>query len=89
MILDACEHLRDRLLFAVLYDSGIRIGEALGLRHEDIAAAERELTVCSRINDNGAARSKSATHARSRSVRAGAPLCRGNCSRAARHPVAS
>lgn len=58
-ILDSCEHLRDRLLFAVLYDSGCRIGEALGLRHEDIAAAERELTVQPRINDNGA-RSKSA-----------------------------
>lgn len=59
-ILDACEHLRDRLLFAVLYDSGCRIGEALGLRHEDLAAAERELTICRRDNDNGA-RSKSAT----------------------------
>ncbi|MEU0557453.1 tyrosine-type recombinase/integrase [Dactylosporangium sp. NPDC006015] len=53
-ILDACEHLRDRLLFAVLYDSGCRIGEALGLRHEDLAAAERELTICRRDNDNGA-----------------------------------
>jgi integrase/recombinase XerD len=60
LILDACEHLRDRLLFAVLYDSGARIGEALGLRHEDIAAAEREVTIRPRINDNGA-RSKSAT----------------------------
>lgn len=61
-ILDACEHLRDRLLFAALYDSGIRIGEALGLRHEDIAAAEREITVRRRANINGA-RSKS-PHAR-------------------------
>lgn len=59
-ILDACEHLRDRFLFAVLYDSGCRIGEALGLRHEDLAAAERELTICRRDNDNGA-RSKSVT----------------------------
>jgi site-specific recombinase XerD len=58
-ILDACQHLRDRLLFAVLYDCGVRVGEALGLRHEDIAAAEREITVCPRVNDNGA-RSKSA-----------------------------
>lgn len=57
-ILDACERLRDRFLFAVLYDSGVRIGEALGLRHEDIAAAEREVTVLPRSNDNGA-RSKS------------------------------
>ena len=58
-ILDACVRLRDRLLFAVLYDTGMRIGEALGLRHEDIAAAEREVTVLPRINANGA-RSKSA-----------------------------
>ena len=35
-ILDACEHLRDRLLFALLLDTGVRIGEALGLRHEDL-----------------------------------------------------
>lgn len=57
-ILDSCDHLRDRLLFALLYDTGARIGEALGLRHEDIAAAEREITICRRINSNGA-RSKS------------------------------
>lgn len=58
-ILDACGRLRDRLLFAVLYDTGMRIGEALGLRHEDIAAAEREVTVFPRHNVNGA-RTKSA-----------------------------
>ena len=57
-ILNACTHLRDRFLFALLYDSGVRIGEALGLRHKDIAAAEREITVVPRANDNGA-RSKS------------------------------
>ncbi|WP_345581587.1 tyrosine-type recombinase/integrase, partial [Nonomuraea rosea] len=59
-VLDACERLRDRLLFALLYDSGMRIGEVLGLRHEDIAAAEREVTVVPRVNANGA-RTKSAT----------------------------
>jgi integrase/recombinase XerD len=53
-ILDACGRLRDRLLFALLYDSGIRIGEALGLRHEDVAAAERQLTIRARLNGNGA-----------------------------------
>jgi len=37
----------------------MRIGEALGLRHEDIAAAEREVIVFPRVNANGA-RSKSA-----------------------------
>jgi integrase/recombinase XerD len=53
-ILDACEHLRDRLLFVLLWDSGVRIGEALGLRHEDIAVAERAITITPRVNDNGA-----------------------------------
>ena len=59
-ILDACTHLRDRLLWALLWDSGVRIGEALGLRHEDLAAAEGELTVTPRVNDNRA-RAKSAS----------------------------
>ena len=59
-ILDACDRLRDRLLFAVLYDTGMRIGEALGLRHEDWTAPQRQVRVVSRVNDNSA-RSKSAT----------------------------
>jgi integrase/recombinase XerD len=71
-ILDACDRVRDRLLFAVLYDTGMRIGEALGLRHEDIAAAEREVTVFPRVNANGA-RSKSA---RSRTIPVSAELVR-------------
>jgi hypothetical protein len=45
---------------------------ALGLRHEDIAAAERALTVCRRVNDNGA-RSKSVT---SRTIPVSAELVR-------------
>ena len=47
-------HLRDRFLFALLYDSGCRIGEALGLRHEDIDAASRVLRIEPRTNSNGA-----------------------------------
>jgi integrase len=53
-ILDACDRLRDRFLLSVLWDSGVRIGEALGLRHEDLAVAEQELTVVRRVNDNRA-----------------------------------
>ncbi|MEU9155447.1 site-specific integrase [Streptomyces sp. NPDC048417] len=59
-ILDACTRLRDRYLFALLWETGIRIGEALGLRHEDLAVAEGELTVTPRVNDNRA-RAKSAS----------------------------
>jgi len=53
-ILDACTRLRDRLFFALLYESGCRAGEALGLRHEDIAAAEQEISIVARENANGA-----------------------------------
>ncbi len=53
-ILDACGHLRDRLLFALLLDTGLRIGEALGLRHEDLDIAGRQVVVVSRVNDNRA-----------------------------------
>jgi integrase len=35
-IIDARERLRDRFFFALLGGSGTRVGQALGLRHEDI-----------------------------------------------------
>ena len=53
-ILDACARLRDRFFFALLHESGCRAGEALGLRHEDIAAAEQEVSIVARENANGA-----------------------------------
>lgn len=71
-ILDACGRLRDRLLFAVLLDTGMRIGEALGLRHEDVAIAERQVMVMPRVNDNRA-RAKAG---RSRTVPASGELIR-------------
>jgi integrase/recombinase XerD len=57
-VLDACDRRRDRLLMALLYDTGMRVGEALGLRHEDWAVPSRQVMVVARDNDNGA-RSKS------------------------------
>jgi len=35
-LVDNCSNLRDKFLIVLLYHSGIRIGEALGLRHSDI-----------------------------------------------------
>jgi integrase len=70
-ILDACTRLRDRFFFAVLHETGCRAGEALGLRHEDIAAAEREIAIVARENANGA-RAKSGA----RTVPAGGELIR-------------
>lgn len=51
---------------------GVRIGEALGLRHDDLAIAERQVTVEPRLNDNRA-RAKAG---RSRTIPASAELMR-------------
>jgi integrase/recombinase XerD len=53
-VLGACERLRDRLLFTLLVESGLRVGEALGLRHADIDAASCVVSVVGRANSNGA-----------------------------------
>lgn len=53
-IICSCDRLRDRLLISLLHTSGIRIGEAIGLRHEDIDPASMTLHVRSRVNANGA-----------------------------------
>ncbi len=65
-------HLRDRLLFGLLLDCGVRIGEALGLRHEDMEIAGRAVTVTPRPNANRA-RAKAGI---SRAVPASAELMR-------------
>jgi integrase len=53
-ILDGCVRLRDRFLWALLCETGMRIGEALGLRHEDIDPAACQVSVVPRPNANGA-----------------------------------
>lgn len=50
-ILDNSTRLRDRFLWTLLADTGIRIGEALGLRHHDLSVENRQLTVVRRINN--------------------------------------
>lgn len=50
----ACLRLRDRFFIELLAGSGLRSGEALGLRHEDIDPARSLVTVVSRTNANGA-----------------------------------
>jgi integrase/recombinase XerD len=71
-VLDACGRLRDRLLLAMLIDTGIRIGEALGLRHEDIDIGGCLVHVVPRDNANG----MRAKGGRGRGIPASAPLMR-------------
>lgn len=57
-IIDAQTRLRDRFLFALLASTGMRIGQALGLRHEDIVAWERRIVITAREGPDRRARSK-------------------------------
>jgi site-specific recombinase XerD len=53
-LIDACTRLRDRFLLSVLRGCGLRVGEALGLRHEDIDARRAVVMVRRRANVNRA-----------------------------------
>ncbi|MGW0275697.1 tyrosine-type recombinase/integrase [Streptomyces sp. NPDC003006] len=58
-VLDACERSRDRLPMALMFETGCRIRQALGLRHEDINTDRRSLTLRPRDNNANRARGKS------------------------------
>jgi integrase/recombinase XerD len=53
-LVDACGRLRDRFFLSVLRGCGLRAGEALGLRHEDIDARRAVVMVRRRANVNRA-----------------------------------
>lgn len=53
-LIESCDRLRDRFLLSLLKDTGLRIGEALGLRHEDLDARRRLVAVQARENVNRA-----------------------------------
>ncbi len=44
-IVNACNRLRDKFLFALLYETGMRIGQALLLRHSDIRISRSSVRV--------------------------------------------
>jgi len=57
-VLEACEHLRDSLLIALLAESGMRVGQALGLRHSDVVSRERTIRIVPRADNANGARAK-------------------------------
>jgi integrase len=57
-VLAACEHLRDRFLFALMAETGLRVGQALGLRHCDIDSPSRQLCIVPRADNANGARAK-------------------------------
>jgi integrase/recombinase XerD len=57
-ILAAQTRLRDRFLFALLAGTGMRIGQALGLRHSDVISHERRIAIVAREDNANGARGK-------------------------------
>ncbi len=57
-LLEACTHIRDRFLLTLMYDTGMRIGQVLGLRHEDINVEDGEIHIVPRDNNANGARAK-------------------------------
>jgi len=49
-----CNSERDRLIIALLFEAGLRVGEILGLRHEDIDLINQRIWIVPRTNSNGA-----------------------------------
>lgn len=57
-LLDACTHTRDRFLLAVLFSTGMRIGQVLGLKHEDISVEDGTIQIVPRQENPNGARAK-------------------------------
>lgn len=60
-VLAACGHRRDRFLVALLAETGMRVGQALGLRHADFVSRRRECRIVPRCDNANGARAKTAT----------------------------
>lgn len=58
-LVTACDRIRDKFLLCLLFEGGLRIGQALGLRHEDIKSFDNEVTIVPRNNNVNFARAKS------------------------------
>lgn len=58
-LIAACNRVRDQFLLCLLYESGMRIGQALGLRHEDIQSMDNLIHIEPRDDNANGARAKS------------------------------
>lgn len=59
LLMEACGNLRDRFLVALLYETGLRIGQAIGLRHTDIKSWSNEIHIIFRQDNENQSRNKS------------------------------
>jgi integrase/recombinase XerD len=57
-LLDACTHARDKFLLTLLFQSGMRIGQVLGLKHADLSVEDGSLQIVPRSDNPNGARAK-------------------------------
>lgn len=57
-LIEACRSVRDKFLVCLLHESGMRIGQALGLRHEDIQSMDNLIRIEPRDDNANGARAK-------------------------------
>jgi integrase len=57
-VLVACERARDRFLLSLLAETGMRVGQALGLRHADFVSRARQVHIVPRDDNANGARAK-------------------------------
>lgn len=57
-LINACHRVRDKFLVCLLHETGMRIGQVLGLRHEDVRSWDNEIQIVPRENNANGARAK-------------------------------
>lgn len=57
-LIHACHRRRDKFLLSLLYETGMRIGQALGLRHEDVRSWDNLIQVVPRADNANGVRAK-------------------------------
>jgi integrase/recombinase XerD len=62
-IVAAAQRARDRFLLALLAETGMRIGQALGLRHGDVMSRAKQIRIVARADNANGARAKLASTA--------------------------
>ena len=57
-LIDACTHTRDKFLLTLMYQTGMRVGQCLGLKHEDLSVEDGEIRIVPRDDNPNGARAK-------------------------------
>lgn len=57
-LISACNRVRDKFLVCLLHETGMRIGQVLGLRHEDVRSWDNEIQIVPRSDNANGARAK-------------------------------